>query len=243
MTTKLISADPEYKENPKFRENKLQISNVSITLVLFNLMLNPISCGHKIGYSVTSESVDSTTQTTTIKPEIIITTTTKPVNPAYFPCIPRFLGIDFSKKKAVQSSVDNSFDANWAQDGNGATCSRTNGTDQVDKFPWWRIDLVDQYVVTNVTCYTAPNCCQGRNEMQVRVGQFMEEGKGTVFTYNALCAELVASNGSVFTFNCHGMLIGRYITVQKVGQHSECDDEGLSICELAVKGYKLVKQI
>uniref|UniRef100_T1JKV9 Fucolectin tachylectin-4 pentraxin-1 domain-containing protein n=1 Tax=Strigamia maritima TaxID=126957 RepID=T1JKV9_STRMM len=164
-------------------------------------------------------------------------------------CDQTFSGLDFSSKQANQSSTyeTSEFNVNWAQDLDLKTCTHTNlfEDDKLDIFPWWQLDLVDKYVITNVSLHTRPDCCWDLNhDLQVRVGSFQEVEKGIIFHRNGMCDEFPGgkyAKGMVFNFICPPYRIGRFISVQKVVYCSKCSDVSLSICELIFQGYLFIK--
>uniref|UniRef100_T1J6I3 Fucolectin tachylectin-4 pentraxin-1 domain-containing protein n=1 Tax=Strigamia maritima TaxID=126957 RepID=T1J6I3_STRMM len=136
-------------------------------------------------------------------------------------CIQPTLYLNLSNKKAAQSTTTkigtNQFNVNFAQDSDNTTCSHTDGDDKHDYYPWWRLDLEVPYVITNVT-FIGREGWNDRNEnLQLRVGNYLEKEIGIVFNENGVCDEYPGANSNLiqFDFVCPPMLFGRYITLQK----------------------------
>uniref|UniRef100_T1JBY8 Fucolectin tachylectin-4 pentraxin-1 domain-containing protein n=1 Tax=Strigamia maritima TaxID=126957 RepID=T1JBY8_STRMM len=155
-------------------------------------------------------------------------------------CIKEGPFLNLSSKNAAQSTASTylDFNVNLAQDDSNLTCSHTNGDDKEDTFPWWRLDLEDQYVITKITFLGRPGFPLRNDDLELRIGNFVEEGLGGVFFKNGLCGEFPGSNKLIihFHFVCPKMLFGRYITIQKV----KISDSALCICGLTFEGHIFV---
>lgn len=128
------------------------------------------------------------------------------------------------------------------------TCSHTAEHFVKDEtVPWLRVDLGRPHLIQNVVLYPRSDpCCADRyHDIQIRVGNTIEDGLGTVFSKNGLCNELVGGGkkkGEILHFDCPKCLAGRYVSVQIVRDCVECKKPDnlpniLSICELQIMGY------
>ncbi|XP_026117591.1 fucolectin-4-like [Carassius auratus] len=116
------------------------------------------------------------------------------------------------KGKAVQSSTYYTWGASNAIDGiryapvPASTCSHTD----IELNPWWRLDLLDSYYISNVTITNRKDCCSERmTGVEIRIGNSLENNGNN----NPRCG--VTSSvpaGSSVSFFCDGME-GRYVNM------------------------------
>uniref|UniRef100_A0A3B3UD12 Fucolectin tachylectin-4 pentraxin-1 domain-containing protein n=1 Tax=Poecilia latipinna TaxID=48699 RepID=A0A3B3UD12_9TELE len=80
--------------------------------------------------------------------------------------------------------------------------------------PWWRVDLLDSYVITQIIVTNRGDCCEERiNGAEIRIGN---------------------SNQTSQTINITGGMEGLYVTVVIPGSKKI-----LTLCEVEVYGFKL----
>uniref|UniRef100_T1J6I4 Fucolectin tachylectin-4 pentraxin-1 domain-containing protein n=1 Tax=Strigamia maritima TaxID=126957 RepID=T1J6I4_STRMM len=127
-------------------------------------------------------------------------------------CLLAGIGIGIGYMTAIQSSDY----VNNAQDGKNKTCTHTSLLGD-DPFPWWTIDMKSQYEISKVSFQGREDCCADRNhDLQVRVGNYLNKGWGTVLTLNGLCGEIGENKGQkMYEFDCPEMLIGQYVNINK----------------------------
>ncbi|XP_031681594.1 uncharacterized protein LOC109883916 isoform X2 [Oncorhynchus kisutch] len=129
---------------------------------------------------------------------------------------------------ATQSSLYNNRDASDAIDGKRNThygsCTHT----QKDRNPWWRVDLLNVYRITDVTLTNRGDCCPERLDgAEIRIGN-SSENNGINNPRCAVISHIPA--GETHTFQCNEME-GRYVVVVIPGR-----SEWLTLCELEVHG-------
>uniref|UniRef100_A0A8C7T3J2 C-type lectin domain-containing protein n=1 Tax=Oncorhynchus mykiss TaxID=8022 RepID=A0A8C7T3J2_ONCMY len=133
---------------------------------------------------------------------------------------------------ATQSSLYNNRDASDAIDGKKNThygsCTHT----LKDRNPWWRVDLLNVYRITDVTLTNRGDCCPERLDgAEIRIGNSLENNG----TNNPRCAVIShIPAGETHTFQCNEME-GRYVVVVIPGR-----SEWLTLCELEVHGIPAV---
>ncbi|XP_048589634.1 uncharacterized protein LOC5511196 [Nematostella vectensis] len=100
-----------------------------------------------------------------------------------------------------------------------------------EKDPWWRVDLQDEYIVTDVSLQSAMNgyLVEALSNFEIRVGM------ATDFKRNPMCGQRVVSThlGELWTSQCEPAIPGRYVSVQKFGEAVS-----LTLCEVAVFARK-----
>ncbi|XP_048057788.1 uncharacterized protein LOC125275135 isoform X1 [Megalobrama amblycephala] len=145
--------------------------------------------------------------------------------PTYI-CVPKNLALGAT---AVQSSTfDGLTAAQNAVDGNrnpnyiSRSCSHT----KADKDPWWRVDLLEVYMVTRVSITNRGDCCAERiNGAQIRIGNSLENNGNN----NELATTVVSiPSGDTKTFEFQPVK-GRYVNIFIPGRN-----EYLTLCEVEV---------
>ncbi|ROI15874.1 Fucolectin-4, partial [Anabarilius grahami] len=135
---------------------------------------------------------------------------------------------------AVQSSTYETAAAQKAVDGNRnsdyhrGSCSHTKG----DRNPWWRVDLLNVYMVTRVSITNRGDCCAERiNGAQIRIGNSLQNNGNS----NQLAATVVSIPlGQTKTFEFESIK-GRYVNIFVPGRN-----EYLTLCEVEVFAEHLV---
>uniref|UniRef100_UPI003AAD69BF uncharacterized protein n=1 Tax=Centroberyx gerrardi TaxID=166262 RepID=UPI003AAD69BF len=119
-----------------------------------------------------------------------------------------------------ERAIDGNRASNWAQ----GSCATT----EADFKPWWRLDLLKSYKISNVTITNREDCCPERiNGAEIRIGDSLNDNGNT----NPRCAVISSiPAGSSQTFKCDGME-GRYVNIVIPGRK-----EYLTLCEVEVYG-------
>ncbi|XP_034001616.1 fucolectin-4-like [Trematomus bernacchii] len=117
---------------------------------------------------------------------------------------------------AIDGNNDNKFDS--------GSCTHTDA----ESNPWWRVDLLEPYIVTSVIISNRGDCCSDRLQgAQVHIGNSLVDNGaanpvvGTISTVEAL-----------YTLTFTDRVEGRYVTVRIPG-----NGKILSLCEVEVYGY------
>ncbi|XP_077990745.1 uncharacterized protein LOC144445068 isoform X2 [Glandiceps talaboti] len=117
--------------------------------------------------------------------------------------------------------ADRAIDGNTQSTWSANTCSHTNS----DQGAWWKVDLGKSYDVFGVIVTNRQDCCSERIlNAEVRVGDSANIGE------NTRCGELVGAdrmNDETLTFDCDGLVSGRYVSVQLVDRA-----DYLHVCEV-----------
>ncbi|XP_068613113.1 fucolectin-7 [Brachionichthys hirsutus] len=97
--------------------------------------------------------------------------------------------------------------------------------------PWWRVDLLDAYVVTSVSVTNRGDCCPERlDRLQIYVGN-SKENNGL---QNAKVAAIRSiRGGATHTERFTDRVEGRYVTLSLPGTQRT-----LTVCEVEVYGYR-----
>ncbi|CAJ0958424.1 unnamed protein product [Ranitomeya imitator] len=112
--------------------------------------------------------------------------------------------------------ANNAIDGNKDTDFNSDSCTHTN----LEKDPWWKLDLKQSYKISIVVLTNRMDCCPERlMGAEVRIGNSPDNN-------NPVCGTVTSVASSTLTFCCPGME-GRYISVVIPGR-----SEYLSMCEV-----------
>uniref|UniRef100_A0A3B5Q8G9 Si:ch211-215k15.4 n=1 Tax=Xiphophorus maculatus TaxID=8083 RepID=A0A3B5Q8G9_XIPMA len=137
--------------------------------------------------------------------------------------------------KATQSDRhDNALSAAYnAIDGNrqaaygAGSCTHTVGMTN----PWWRVDLLDSYIVTSISVTNRGDCCPERlNGAEIHIGNSLLYN-GAANPVVAVISHIPAGRTLTITFTRH--VEGRYVTVVLPGV-----SRVLTLCEVEVYGYR-----
>ncbi|KAE8605643.1 hypothetical protein XENTR_v10015257, partial [Xenopus tropicalis] len=123
------------------------------------------------------------------------------------------------------NAIDGNMDPNFQH----GSCSYTNN----EMSPWWRLDLLDSYQISQVVVTNRGDCCGDLiNGAQILVGDSMENNGNN----NPSCAEIFSmQNGETQAFECNGM-VGRFVNIILPGQQ-----QYLTLCEVQVYGQPVTK--
>ncbi|CAK6982627.1 uncharacterized protein LOC111644533, partial [Scomber scombrus] len=118
----------------------------------------------------------------------------------------------------------NAIDGNRESKYSAGSCTHTVGQTN----PWWRVDLLESYVVTSVVITNRGDCCAERiNGAEIHIGNSLQNNG----VANPVCAVIThIPAGFTQTFQCNGM-DGRYINIVIPGRK-----DFLVICEVEVYG-------
>ncbi|KAJ8340849.1 hypothetical protein SKAU_G00331400 [Synaphobranchus kaupii] len=126
---------------------------------------------------------------------------------------------------APYSRAGNAIDGNRDPDANHGSCSLTSKVAN----PWWRVDLLETYVIASVTITNIGDCCLGNiNGAQIHIGDSLVNNG----TNNPQCSAVsTMAAGETKTFQCELPLSGRYVTVYLP------KTDYLEICEVEVNAW------
>ncbi|XP_026173023.1 fucolectin-7 [Mastacembelus armatus] len=136
--------------------------------------------------------------------------------------------------KATQSHryLHNFGDANSAIDGNrnaifdAGSCTHT--IEQAN--PWWRVDLLQLYIITSIVITNREDCCPERiNGLLIHVGSSLDDN-GLANPVVGTVTQIAA--GQSFTLKLKERVVGRYVTLVLPGVQRV-----LTLCEVEVHGY------
>ncbi|KAL0961812.1 hypothetical protein UPYG_G00332010 [Umbra pygmaea] len=134
------------------------------------------------------------------------------------------------KGVAVQSSLQGSYIASRAIDGNRQTFLPHFTHTQEETNPWWRVDLRDVYRVRSVSITNRGDCCSERLDgAEIRIGNSLENN-GVMNPRCTVISHIPA--GETHYFQCNEME-GRYIVVVIPGS-----EKILTLCEVDVYGSR-----
>ncbi|XP_063735001.1 fucolectin-6-like [Eleginops maclovinus] len=137
--------------------------------------------------------------------------------------------------KASQSSryPDHYGDANKAIDGNrdsnylDGSCTAT--TEMTN--PWWRVDLLESYIVTSIIITNRGDCCSERiNGAEVHISNSLQDN-GAANPVDGVISQIPAASSFTMTFT--EPVEGRYVTLTLPGVKKL-----LTLCEVEVYGYR-----
>lgn len=145
-----------------------------------------------------------------------------------------------TKGEAVQSSTLFPAGAYRAIDGKRDTyysegsCSHTVGN---ETDPWWRVDLHQIFIISEVKITNRGDCCHERLDgAEIRIGNSLDNNGND----NPRCTNIThIPRGNTFTFTCDsGSMEGRYVNVVIPG-----DEKILTLCEVEVYGDPAVEPL
>nr|XP_033958267.1 fucolectin-4-like isoform X1 [Pseudochaenichthys georgianus] len=123
----------------------------------------------------------------------------------------------------VFGSAISAIDGNRDHDFQSGSCTHTEESN-----PWWRVDLLETYMVTSVIISNRGDCCpESLVGAQIHIGNSLDNNGasnpvvGTISTIEAL-----------YTLTFTDGVMGRYVTV-----HIPGDGKVLTLCEVEVYGY------
>ncbi|GAA6217223.1 fucolectin-7-like [Lates japonicus] len=121
----------------------------------------------------------------------------------------------------------NAIDGNRESTFSAGSCTHT--AEQTN--PWWRVDLLESYIITSITIVNRRDCCEHRiNGLQIHVGNSLQDNglaNPVVGTVSVIAA------GKSFTLSFTDRVEGRYVTLTLPGS-----GRILTLCEVEVYGYR-----
>ncbi|MED6288834.1 hypothetical protein CHARACLAT_030339, partial [Characodon lateralis] len=123
---------------------------------------------------------------------------------------------------AASNAIDGNTDSAFKDGSCSHTARQTN--------PWWRVDLLDSYIVTQIIITNRRDCCPERiNGAEIRIGNSLESNGAE----NPLAATVSESPTGISEINLPDRMEGRYVTVLIPGS-----EKILTLCEVEVYGYR-----
>ncbi|KAM9309956.1 uncharacterized protein KZ484_025880 [Pholidichthys leucotaenia] len=127
----------------------------------------------------------------------------------------------------VFGAAYNAIDGNRESRFNYGSCTHTHG----ETNPWWRVDLLDSYIITSVTITNRGDCCHDMiNGAEIHIGNDLKDNGAAnprVHVIHSMPA------GSSLNIPFSSRVEGRYVTVLLPGPH-----RALTLCEVEVYGYR-----
>ncbi|KAI3360745.1 hypothetical protein L3Q82_012985 [Scortum barcoo] len=124
---------------------------------------------------------------------------------------------------AASNAIDGNRDPHFHSGSCTATLEQTN--------PWWRVDLLESYIVTSITITNRGDCCPERlNGAEIHIGNSLQ-GNGATNPVVAVISHIPA--GRTLKVTLTGRVEGRYVTVVLPGLQRL-----LTLCEVEVYGYR-----
>ncbi|TNN56659.1 Fucolectin [Liparis tanakae] len=129
--------------------------------------------------------------------------------------------------ESAYGAASSAIDGNRDSDLNSGSCTHTNERD----YPWWRVDLLDSYIVTSVIVTNRGDCCHERLDgAEIHISDTLIV-KGNVNPAAGVIPHIPAGRSLKLTFTRH--VEGRYVIVVLPGSNRV-----LSLCEVEVYGYR-----
>lgn len=220
------STAPTEEESHPDLHNAIQ--NVSSSLDKHTDMIEELWDETQEQTAVLKELQEKLTQATSVKKEIQSSYMLSSMDP---PGTYSNVGL---RGKATQSDQHDAFSAAYnAIDGNRDS-NYNHGSCAVTKLqddPWWRVDLLEPYIVTSIIIATRGDCCpENLDGAEIYVGNSLQDN-GNDNPLVARLPHIPAGESQTITFT--SKVEGRYVSVFLPGS-----DRQLSICEMEVYGYR-----
>ncbi|XP_053198935.1 fucolectin-1-like [Scomber japonicus] len=127
----------------------------------------------------------------------------------------------------IFASASNAIDGNRESNYNAGSCSHTKKQTN----PWWRVDLLESYVVTSVVITNRGDCCpEQSNGAEIHIGNSIRDN-GVANPVVAVIPSMPV--GTIHTVTLTEHVEGRYVTVVLPGP-----ERHLALCEVEVYGYR-----
>ncbi|XP_062278797.1 fucolectin-4-like [Scomber scombrus] len=124
-------------------------------------------------------------------------------------------------------AASNAIDGNRESFYRAGSCTHT--VEQTN--PWWRVDLLESYVVTSVVITNRKDCCAERiNGAEIHIGNSLQDN-GAANPVVAVIPSIPAGRSYTVTVTKH--VEGRYVTVVLPGSRRV-----LTLCEVEIYGYR-----
>ncbi|XP_047455193.1 fucolectin-5 [Mugil cephalus] len=122
--------------------------------------------------------------------------------------------------------ASNAIDGNRNPNFGVGSCSHTE--EEMD--PWWRVDLLESYVITSITVTNRGDCCEDRlNGLEIHIGNSLNNN-GLENPKVGTISHVGAGKSSTVNFTDH--VVGRYVALTLPGSRRI-----LTLCEVEVYGY------
>ncbi|XP_068592336.1 fucolectin-1-like [Cebidichthys violaceus] len=124
-------------------------------------------------------------------------------------------------------AASNAIDGNRENTYGSGSCTHT----EQETNPWWRVDLLESYIVTSVIITNRGDCCENRiNGARIHIGNSLV-GNGAA---NPQVGKILRTDpGESVTLTFPQRVEGRYVTVVLPGSQKH-----LTLCEVEVYGYR-----
>ncbi|XP_042279123.1 fucolectin-7-like [Thunnus maccoyii] len=133
----------------------------------------------------------------------------------------------YEGSRDVFGAAYNAIDGNRESHFPAGSCSHT--IEQTN--PWWRVDLLESYVVTSVIITNREDCCADRiNGAEIHIGNSLQDN-GAANPEVGVIPSIPAGRSYTVTVTKH--VEGRYVAVVLPGQ-----ERILTLCEVEVYGYR-----
>ncbi|KAL2079106.1 hypothetical protein ACEWY4_024850 [Coilia grayii] len=124
------------------------------------------------------------------------------------------------------SDASNAIDGNRDSNFNHGSCTATD----TQTNPWWRVDLLKEYIITSVVITNRGDCCPERLDgAEIRIGNSLLDN-GNDNPLAAVIPSIPARHSKTFTWA--NSFEGRYVNILLPGS-----DKLLTLCEVEVYGY------
>ncbi|XP_023132500.2 fucolectin-3 [Amphiprion ocellaris] len=124
------------------------------------------------------------------------------------------------------SGASNAIDGNRDSTASHGSCTHT----AEESNPWWRVDLLESYIITSITVTNRGDCCAERlNGLSIHVGNSLTNNG----LDNPKAGTIAAAGlGESVTVNFSDRVEGRYVILALSGEKRI-----LTVCEVEVYGY------
>uniref|UniRef100_A0AAZ1XEV0 Fucolectin tachylectin-4 pentraxin-1 domain-containing protein n=2 Tax=Oreochromis aureus TaxID=47969 RepID=A0AAZ1XEV0_OREAU len=124
-------------------------------------------------------------------------------------------------------AASNAIDGNRESHFKYGSCSHT----ATEANPWWRVDLLESYIITSMIITNRRDCCERRiNGAEIHIGNMLQDN-GAANSRVAVIPSIPAGSSRTITFS--NRVEGRYVTVRIPGS-----DKILTLCEVEIYGYR-----
>ncbi|XP_042345200.1 uncharacterized protein LOC121945204 [Plectropomus leopardus] len=121
----------------------------------------------------------------------------------------------------------NAIDGNRNSDFGAGSCTHTFKRTE----PWWRVDLLESYIITSIIITNRGDCCADRLDgAEIHIGNSLE-GNGVANPVAGVISHIPLGRSLKMTFT--SLMEGRYVTVVLPGPNRT-----LTLCEVEVYGYR-----
>ncbi|CAI5661912.1 unnamed protein product [Oreochromis niloticus] len=125
-----------------------------------------------------------------------------------------------------RASALNAIDGNRNSDFMAGSCTHTN--EQTN--PWWKVDLLQSYIITSITVTNRGDCCHERlNGLEIHIGNSLDND-GLDNPKVGRISQIRSGKSSNLTFT--NRVEGQYVTLTVLGSQRI-----LTLCEVEIYGY------